>query len=116
MERAFESWEIRDLCVRNGWFTCGTEESYEKLFKLCEENACFSDIALAIWLCTPDSDRNSITNRIYGESASKDIEECLSKLNDWKFLTGEEFHSIINKLEALHGDYRNFMVGRFTDE
>ena len=29
-----ESYELRELCIKNNWFTCGTVKQYEKLFDI----------------------------------------------------------------------------------
>ena len=49
-----ETWELRDICCKHKWFTGGSNESYEKLFKRCEEGADFKELALIIWVCTPE--------------------------------------------------------------
>lgn len=33
--RTISAYSLRKLCVRNEWFTRGTNEEYERLFKLC---------------------------------------------------------------------------------
>lgn len=48
--------EIRDLCIKNRWFTNGDNEQYNKLFDLVEWDRPLSELALVIWLC---SDRKS---------------------------------------------------------
>ncbi len=44
--------KLRSLCIKNNWFTCGTNSQYEKLFQLNEENAPAQDLALVIWVCS----------------------------------------------------------------
>lgn len=29
--------ELRELCIENGWFTCGTNRQYEKMFDYNDE-------------------------------------------------------------------------------
>lgn len=45
--------DLRQLCIKNNWFTCGSCEQYEKMF-LANESGCFSieQIAMFIWVCS----------------------------------------------------------------
>ena len=45
---------LRSLCIKNNWFTCGTNEQYEKLFHANEFNFSVEEIATIIWLCSED--------------------------------------------------------------
>lgn len=51
--------ELRSLCIRNKWFTCGSNRQYEKLFYANEGGALISEIATIIWLCSDDDCRRS---------------------------------------------------------
>ena len=42
------------LCRENAWFTCGTDEQYEKLFYALEMKAPLEEIVTIIWLCSDD--------------------------------------------------------------
>ena len=66
--------ELRLACVRNGWFTEGTNSQYQKLFNVNETNSTLNDIVTIIWLC---SDSRKFTQ--------KDIRRELLKLrkNFW---------------------------------
>ena len=46
---------LRQLCIKNNWFTCGSCEQYEKMF-LANEDNCFSigQIAMIIWACSSE--------------------------------------------------------------
>lgn len=48
--------EVRNLCVKHGWFTAGSLDQYNKLFDLVEWDYPLRDLATVIWLC---SDRKS---------------------------------------------------------
>ena len=43
---------LRILCTRNNWFTCGSCEQYEKLFYANEHGCPIEEIATIIWLCS----------------------------------------------------------------
>lgn len=49
---------LRQLCIKNNWFTCGSCEQYEKMF-YANENDCFSieQIAMIIWVCSSEEFR-----------------------------------------------------------
>lgn len=44
--------KLRQLCIENGWFTCGTNHQYEKLFYANEMGCPIAEIASMIWLCS----------------------------------------------------------------
>ena len=46
--------ELRSLCIKNDWFTCGTCRQYEKLFQANEERASLDEIATIIWICSDE--------------------------------------------------------------
>lgn len=50
---------LRDLCINNNWFTCGSCEQYDKLFYANENGATIAEIATIIWLCSDDNIRRS---------------------------------------------------------
>lgn len=53
---------LRDLCIKNNWFTCGTCEQYEKLFEVNRNGGTLDDLALVIWLCSDEKwDKDSIS-------------------------------------------------------
>lgn len=51
------TWELRELCINNNWFTCGTVEQYEKLFYANENGCPIEEIATIIWLCSDEECR-----------------------------------------------------------
>lgn len=44
--------KLRTLCIRNNWFTAGTNEQYEKLFYANEMGCPIEEITTIIWVCT----------------------------------------------------------------
>ena len=54
-ENRISNYDLRTLCIRNNWFTQGTNEQYEKLFEMNKAGASIEHIATVIWLCS-DSD------------------------------------------------------------
>lgn len=45
---------LRYLCIKNQWFTEGTNSQYEKLFKMNSQLASIEQIATVIWLCSDE--------------------------------------------------------------
>ena len=48
--------ELRALCIKRNWFTCGTNEQYAKLFHANASGASMEEIATIIWLCSDDEE------------------------------------------------------------
>lgn len=53
------------LCVKNQWFTGGSNESYEKMFQLVGGNYGVEKIAIAIWVCSSNATLAEITSALY---------------------------------------------------
>ena len=45
---------LRHLCIKNRWFTQGTNRQYEKLFDMNDQMAPIEQIATVIWLCSDE--------------------------------------------------------------
>lgn len=45
---------LRRICISNEWFTCGTNEQYEKLFAALDNERPLHEIATIIWVCSED--------------------------------------------------------------
>ena len=52
------------LCNQENWFTSGTNSQYEKLFDLNREGASLEDLALVIWLCSTEVDREKVLHKL----------------------------------------------------
>ena len=44
--------DLRMLCIKNNWFTCGSCEQYEKLFMANRFGMPLEQIAVIIWTCS----------------------------------------------------------------
>lgn len=57
--------DLRELCISQNWFTCGTNRQYEKMFSLLNRDVItvktLHEIAVAIWLCS----ENVSLERVY---------------------------------------------------
>ena len=47
--------ELRLCCIRNEWFTEGTNGQYDKLFYANEHGAPIEEIATIIWVCSAEA-------------------------------------------------------------
>lgn len=47
---------LRNLCIKNNWFTNGTNEQYDKLFEANTDGEDIENIASMIWICTDAED------------------------------------------------------------
>lgn len=45
---------LRALCIKNNWFTCGSIRQYEKLFDRDSEGASLNELATIIWVCSSE--------------------------------------------------------------
>ena len=59
--------QLRLLCIRKNWFTCGTNEQYEKLFYANESGCPIEELATIIWLCSDDCRRSDILEDLISE-------------------------------------------------
>lgn len=57
------TYKLRQLCIKNDWFTCGTNEQYEKIFMYNASLAGIRDyptlselevLSYMIWICSDD--------------------------------------------------------------
>lgn len=65
----FDICELYALCNREGWFNGGTGAQYDKFFELADNGAEIEELALIIWLCTPDVEREEIEDKLREEFA-----------------------------------------------
>lgn len=78
--------DLRLLCIKNNWFTCGSNEQYEKLFRANEGLAPIEEIATIIWIC---SDENQWCRRDILEELKKVHEEYLMDVGEQQIADGE---------------------------
>ena len=78
--------ELRSLCIRKNWFTCGSNRQYEKLFYMNESLAPIEEIATVIWLCSDDEKH---CRRDILEELKKVQEEYLETIAEQQIADGE---------------------------
>lgn len=58
------TFELYKLCNKQGWFTCGTNRQYERMFNLAREGGGVKEVALIIWLCSESATCQDIESLI----------------------------------------------------
>lgn len=82
-------------CNRNEWFTCGSNEQYEKMFDMNNHGASIRDLAVIIWACSEGYELEEIEEKL------KELEEeYLLALGDAMQARGER-----NADEVFSGYY-----------
>lgn len=116
--------EIREACIKNDWFTCGTNEEYNEMFEMAKQMKpnspkIHSDLVMKIYLCS-DMEYSPL------ESASSDSYEYMNKVIT-KIIrkayelypeqaTKEEELKAIEKIEKIvHGLGQDSYVGSAMD-
>lgn len=100
--------ELRELCIKNNWFTCGSNHQYDKLFEMNENGRSVDELALVIWLCSNDElDRIAIKQELdklsepqiiknMGTNMSEDNYQRLRGDGEWE-ISEAEAKILINK-------------------
>ena len=71
----FNTEELWKICNKHKWFEGGSSEAYDKLFQRCREGADFDELALLIWLCTPNANRKEIYHQLLVDKAEMRLRE-----------------------------------------
>ena len=58
--KRLDSSELRSLCIRNNWFTCGDIRQYTRFFQRNSEGATIEELSVIIWICSDDVPYNDI--------------------------------------------------------
>lgn len=51
---------LREICIENNWFTCGSNEQYEKLMEQCKKGTLYPSLAAMIWICSENAEPKEI--------------------------------------------------------
>lgn len=70
-ELRFTAYELRSLCIKNDWFSAGSNAQYEKFFEANENGATISQLALIIWICSSSVSRTEIEQKLIEERNEK---------------------------------------------
>lgn len=76
------TWELRELCIENNWFTCGSIGQYEKLFYANEHGCPIEEIATIIWLCSDEDCRRMDVLNILVEKHKEHVMNVIEENGD----------------------------------
>jgi hypothetical protein len=97
---------LRSLCIKNNWFTEGSNKQYEKLFYANENGCPIEQIATIIWVCS-DSDvwcRRDILDELKN-----------ARVNFWKLMFGVKDETQIYKVYDVFGTIHEASFIQLTD-
>lgn len=66
-----DSAELRALCIKENWFTCGTTKQYEMLFETLKEKRPIHELVTIIWICSSNASKNYIEAKILEREKEK---------------------------------------------
>lgn len=114
--------KLKQLCIENGWFDCGTNRQYEKLFYANEKGFTIEEIATIIWLCS-DEEKHTRENIIAAlQEATETIEEIRIQyaaaflLMCTRALFEDDSIPISDELKPLKEKYRRFKAEAEKEE
>lgn len=74
--------QLGTLCIKNDWFTCGTNRQYEKLFYANENGCPIEEIATIIWLCSDEDCRRMDVIDILTEANDEHVRNVIDCMGD----------------------------------
>ena len=72
---------LRELCIKNNWFTCGSNEQYERLFYANQNGFTIDQISIIIWICSKTDNRREITEKLI--KARKEYDRDLADAEEY---------------------------------
>lgn len=88
--------ELRILCIKNDWFTCGTNRQYDKLFYANENGCPLEEIATIIWLCSDEECRRMDVVDILTKANRKHIMNVIEANGDREKLLHMTIEEVYN--------------------
>ena len=56
--------EMRNLCIKNNWFTNGDNTQYDMLFEKVNEGADIEELATIIWICSTNVTKDEVIKQL----------------------------------------------------
>lgn len=110
-----DSYTLRELCVKNDWFTGGTEMQYSRLFDMLHTGASVESLAAVIWTCSEFADLDDITEQLRNVQRWPLYIDCLNRrLIECGY--GETEREIIRQAITTHPDAGKAFRLVFDDE
>ena len=88
--------ELRMLCIKHDWFTCGTDRQYEKLFYANENGCPIEEIATILWLCSHEECRRMDVIDILIEANQKHVMNVIDGNGDLEKLLHMTVEEVYN--------------------
>lgn len=88
--------ELRMLCIKNDWFTCGTNRQYDKLFYANAMGCPLEEIATIIWLCSDEECRRMDVVDILTEANKKHVMNVIDGNGDREKLLHMTIEEVYN--------------------
>lgn len=83
--------DLRTLCIKMDWFTCGSNRQYERLFQANTMGMSIDDITTVIWICSDEVPKYKIRETLI--KAQKEYDDVMERaeLDRWDVKTLQEF-------------------------
>lgn len=88
--------ELRNLCIKENWFTCGSNRQYDKLFYANENGCPIEEIATIIWLCSDEECRRMDVIDILTEATEKHVMNVIDGNGDREKLLHMTIEEVYN--------------------
>lgn len=87
--------ELRALCIRNNWFTCGDIRQYTRFFQRNSEGATVKELSVIIWICSDEVPYNDIYTALCKAMDAMPKEEKQMICPGFRFLNEGEEYTIV---------------------
>lgn len=57
--------KLRNFCIENNYFTCGSNDQYSKLFEMAEAGSSVHDLAVVIYVCSDHDTLEVIESKLH---------------------------------------------------
>ena len=88
--------KLRSLCIKNNWFTCGTNRQYDKLFYANAMGCPLEEIATIIWLCSDEECRRMDVIDILIEAYNEHVKSVIAENGDLRKLLHMSVDEVYN--------------------
>ena len=106
-EAGFTAEEMRGICIKRNWFTAGSTDQYSRLFDRVREGAEIKELAVIIWLCTPDVSQEEIERALKFEMIDLEIREMQGLMECCVSMNGRKFEEFLQNIKRLRESYQD---------
>ena len=87
---------MRELCIKNNWFTCGSNRQYEKMFYANENGCPIEEISTIIWNCSDDECRRGDVLDILCSAYKEHVLDVIGENGDFEKLLTMSVEDLYN--------------------